>query len=555
MKTLAGFPKRPSPSRGRLPHPRSTTPAGLRLLAILMLIGSLASAIVSAPAAPARAGSQDCSDGQVWDDTQQQCVDPTPDGSNPDQAQPADSTGGGDIPTMTETPTPTAATTTATTTTSGSLVVSTFACPAGYIPDAPGANPITDCTTPLDGVQLTWRGADGTPVLQSTAGGTTTFTALAAGAFTLEGAASAGSSFVGWQCQGTMSQLIAGQGGSIAGQIGDGEQMTCSFALLVPPSAAGTPTTRASLAGPAGSPVTSLVGPGTGPGSIRIVMDMCLPGFDPAAPGADAGKSCGDQYRFVAYPIAFTAIATSSDVSTPGTQDTFLGWVTFDNLQPDTYRVQAPIPAGISSFIDRYSTCGEVVSLSGGLVAFTMKIGAGGFVSCTLAAVRDPAAPTPTRAPSTDSSSLSFTAARCPAGFDASAAGTAGTAGSFAACVAGPTGIQFNLSGPAGSANPVAVAATDSLSIRAVPGTYQLSFTLPDGIASIAAGRCTPYDLHEQQWVDDIVLAPTISGREVTASLDVPGAMIVACTIYAVPTGPSPTPTTSPTLTPSITPT
>ncbi|MGC4106821.1 MAG: hypothetical protein QM753_10785 [Thermomicrobiales bacterium] len=527
-----------------------------RVLAVIALTGSFMNALVVLPFAPVAASGQDCSNGQVWDDTQQMCVDPTSEGGDQGQGQPVEGDTSGDQPTATETPT-----VTPTATVSGStLVVSVFTCPTGYDGTAPNAIPANDCLTPADGVSLAFRAGDQPPVQQPVSGGTTTFVNPMPGPFTLDATMPMGSTAIAWTCQGALSQPTTGTGTSIAGQIVDGDQLTCSIFLVVAPTTVtptvtitATATTAPGFASTAGSPAPSLNGPtlnGPGKGAIRITLSMCPIGFDPA-PGEDVSNVCQKTYLFTGYPITFTAINTDSDVSTTGENNTFLGWVSFDDLEPGPYQVQAPIAAGLARFIDKYGTCGEPISLSGGTVAFTMNVVGGSYVSCDLAVVIDANVPTPTRAPNTNSSSFSLVAALCPPGFVAGST----TVDPTRACTGTQAGLRFNVSGPVGSPNPVRVGGTDTLSLSAVEGTYHVSLSIPEGIASIAGVSCGGYDVQEQHYIDDFLVTPTISGTDIAFDAKVPGAFFFTCTVYAVPNGPSPTPTATVTLTPTITPT
>ncbi|MGN6031936.1 MAG: hypothetical protein ACTHQE_09755, partial [Thermomicrobiales bacterium] len=312
-----------------------------------------------------------------------------------------------------------------------------------------------------------------------------------------------------------------------------------------------TPTVAPGLAAPIGSPAPSLAGPtlnGPGKGSIMLVLDRCPPGFDPAS-GIDSSNVCQKGYLFTAYPITFTAINTDSDASTTGVNDTFLGWVTFDDLEPGPYRIQAALPTGISTFI--FENCGDGATAANGQLSLNATVTAGANVTCYLDAVMDPNLPTPTRAPNTNDSSFSVASALCPAGFVPGTTAVDPTR----ACTGTGAGIRLNVSGPAGSANPVSAGGTDTLSVSAKPGVYHVSFSLPANIASLAGVTCGGYDVQEQHYIDDRVMTATVSGTDVAIDVDVPGAFFFNCTFFVVPTGPSPTPTPSPTLTPTITPT
>ncbi|MGC4189824.1 MAG: hypothetical protein QM589_01140 [Thermomicrobiales bacterium] len=486
----------------------------------------------------------DCLDGQVWDDTQQMCVDSTSEGSDADQPiatdTPDDESDGSSSEVGTETPT-TTPTATAPGVGTGSIIVSVFGCPPGYDPSGPAADPVNDCPTPVGGVQVSYRLADQAPVVQTAAAGSTTFMNLVAGPFSLDVTPPTGMTAVSWMCGSGSGQPLTGTGARLSAQLGDGGEMFCAFFVSGKRVATGSPVPN--FAAASGSPAPSLTGPGNG--SIRITLSMCPPGFDLAG-DVKPGDACGVDYRLVTYPLTFTAIGKSSDASTPGVVNTFLDWITFDGLEPDTYRVQAPLPAGISAIVDKYGTCGDMVS-TGGLVAFDMKIDPGGFVSCYLAAVPDPAAPTPTRAPNTNDSSLSFDVAVCPPGYTFANPGVAPKKD----CVSGKPGVALGITGPTGAV----ASGTDSVSTGRQPGAYHVTMQLPEGIVSIAASICTVYDLVEQQWVDDVSPVIAGSGTGFSTDIDLPGAMIWSCTVFVVPAGPSPTPSPTMTLTPTVTPT
>jgi len=554
---------------------QGTGEAGFRLVATIALIASLAGSILAVPASPVLASGTDCADGQVWDDAQQMCVDPTPEGADQgqdqdqsqDQDQPVVVDGdGGDVtvtptagPTETPTITPTA------TAAGGTIVVSAFTCPDGYTLSAPTANPATDCVVPAGGAawMATLHLGNQPPMQQPLTGaGTTTFPVQGAGAFSLDIAAPSAPTDAAWTCQGASGQPTTGTGATISAQVSEGEQVTCRVFLVVPSMAGSptatvttttttTPTVAPGLAAPSGSPAPSLNGPtlnGPGKGSIMLVLDRCPPGFDPAS-GVDSSNVCQKGYLFTAYPITFTATNTDSDASTTGVNDTFLGWVTFDDLEPGPYRIQAALPTGISTFI--FENCGDGATAANGQLSLSATVTAGANVTCYLDAVMDPNLPTPTRAPNTNDSSFSVASALCPAGFVPGTTAVDPTR----ACTGTGAGIRLNVSGPAGSANPVSAGGTDTLSVSAKPGIYHVSFSLPANIASLAGVSCGGYDIQEQHYIDDRVMTATVSGTDISIDVDVPGAFFFNCTFFVVPTGPSPTPSPSPTLTPTITPT
>jgi len=560
------------PSR---PFAGAPLPVVWRLTAVAALIASLAGAILTAPVV---ASGGTCAEGQVWDDAQQLCVDPTPAGSgdqNQDQGQDQPVVVDGDgttsddtaLPTETApeapTPTPTATTTTTTTASAsgGTLTVSAFTCPQGYALSAPTANPAVECAAPATGLQGTLRAGNQPPVQQPLTGATT-FAVPAAGPLTVDlvSTAPVGATDAAWTCQGASGQPVAGMGSTIATRIADGEQVSCQVFIVAPAAgsltttatttATTTPTVAPGVAA-SGSPAPSFSGPalnGPGLGSIMLVLSMCPIGFDPTS-GVDPSNVCQKDYLFAAYPITFTAINTDSDTSTTGVNDTFLGWVTFDGLQPGPYRVQAALPAGISTIV--FENCADGATAGNGQMTLSATVTAGANVTCYIDAVLDPNLPTPTRAPNTNPSSFSVVSARCPAGF---VAGTTAIDPNRV-CTGTGAGVRFNVSGPAGSANPVGVAGTDSLSVSATPGVYHVSFTLPADIASLAGVSCGGYDIQEQHSIDDRTMTATVSGTDVSIDVDVPGAFFFTCTFFVVPSGPSPTPTPSPTLTPTITPT
>lgn len=592
---------------------------------------------------------QECTNGQVWDATQQMCADPTP--SNGDQGQNAGAMG------------------------TASMAVSVVQCPTGYAFDG-STNPASDCMQPLDGVPVSWASQGQQPLQQSTSGGGITFTNLAAGPFTLAASVPNGVN-AAWSCQSIMGQPISGQGASIAAEIADGEQASCTFFVssagisivvhtfacpvgydangananpvtdcatsqdgvqftvsgqstgfssqsktgdsvpgtvtfgslqpdtytitqasspsvasafvsqcvqstitnpsiphyptvtngaiqyqfdqndlmlecswYIVPATSGTPASGVqptSTATPSANR-EGIVGDGADRGSIRIVTSMCPVGFDPTtAQGADLSRVCTDQYRFAQYPITYTAFGTTHDTAVVGTLDTFFGWVEWDNnLGPDTYRVEAALPAGVSTVL--FESCGEGGTVADGKVTFLAPVTAGGLFACSLALVRDPNAPTPTRAPNTDKSQLSVGTAVCPAGFVA----TDPAANLKKQCVGGPAGIRYGVMGaPGGPAIP-GVGGTDTVSLSPIdPGIYRISASLPTGIASAAAMLCQVFDIPQSQWVDDVLPPLTVSGTDISTDVTIPGAMIWICTLFVVPTGPSPTP--SPTITPTAT--
>jgi hypothetical protein len=256
----------------------------------------------------------------------------------------------------------------------------------------------------------------------------------------------------------------------------------------------------------------------------------------------DLSTVCNKDYSFIKYPITFTAFGTAADTAVVGVSDSFFGWVKFDdNLGPDTYRVEAKLPAGISTVLFEY--CGDGGTVVDGTLTFMAPVTAGSNFACGLDAVLDANAPTPTRAPNTNDSNLSIASAVCPAGFVPGAT----EIDPNRVCTGTQAGIPYSVSGPAS----LGVAGVDTLSLRATPGVYHVSFTMPEGIASVAGARCAVYDILETHWVDDAVLAPVTTGREVAFDVDVPGAMIWSCAVFVVPTGPSPT--TTPTATPTLT--
>ncbi|MGC4189811.1 MAG: hypothetical protein QM589_01075 [Thermomicrobiales bacterium] len=383
--------------------------------------------------------SSECGDGQVWDDTQQTCVDSPPDGSDQD----------GTTPTPSPTPTATGAGT-------GTLVVAVESCPPGYDLTDPNANPAADCTVPQDGVPVTYRGQGQPPVQQATAGGTTTFQNLAPSSFTVDAAAPAGTTASAWTCQNGTNPPVSGTDGSITGQIEPGEQWTCAFFLTGQPAGAGA-------AAATGTPAQGFAEPTEDTASILIGISLCPLGFEPPpGPGTFFSGNCRVNYDFRRYPISFTAFGTTNNSVVKGTNDTVFGGVDWNNnLTPDTYRIEAAFPSGISAILS--IDCNDGFTSTNGTVTFLVPVGAKGTSRCSLALVRDPNVPTPTRIPRPGNSQLGVTSALCPAGF-ALAPGTVPSFASFAGCSGAKAGIQYSLSGPG-------VSATTGLDSLRVPNT------------------------------------------------------------------------------------
>ena len=249
------------------------------MLAALMMIGSLASSLALAPAAPVLASEQDCANGQVWDDTQQMCVDPTPDGGG----QTTDAT---ETPmeeaTLTPTPGP------------GTLSVYKYTCPAGYNLNSQSANPAGDCTTPTDGVQMTYTGQDQSNQTQTTAnGGVATFANLTPGTFTLSETPPTGTSATAWICESAMQAPSSGTGTAINGQIAGDEQLSCRFYNV----------------------------PGNGL-TIIVHKYQCPAGYDVSGQDADPRTDCtaqqnGVQFNVVGSTTGYTSQSNTGD-SVPG---------------------------------------------------------------------------------------------------------------------------------------------------------------------------------------------------------------------------------------------
>ena len=493
------------------------------MLAALMMIGSLASSLALAPAAPVLASEQDCANGQVWDDTQQMCVDPTPDGGG----QTTDAT---ETPmeeaTLTPTPGP------------GTLSVYKYTCPAGYNLNSQSANPAGDCTTPTDGVQMTYTGQDQSNQTQTTAnGGVATFTNLTPGTFTLSETPPTGTSATVWICESAMQAPSSGTGTTINGQIAGDEQLSCRFYNV----------------------------PGNGL-TIIVHKYQCPAGYDVSGQDADPRTDCTAQQNGVQFNVVGS---TTGYTSQSNTGDSVPGAVTFGGLQPDTYTITETPPAGTASAfvtactlstandpdVPIYPTVSNWAiqqQFDGTASAFecdwyNVPSAAGSpTVTPTLSGAEEPSM-TPTATTANGGITIIIHKIQCPDGYDASGQ----DADPQTDCTTPQDGVQFNLAGQTtgytsqtntGDSIPGAVTFGGL-----EPDTYTITETPPMGTTSAFITSCVQTTTSGQE----IPHYPTVANWATQYQFDENDVQF-ECWWYNVPSNDG-SPTMTPTM--SVTPT
>lgn len=281
-----------------------------RVLAAMVMIGSLISTIALAPAAPVTAAPPACENGQVWDDSQQMCVDPTPEGGDQQMATDTPADMPTDVPTETPSDMPTE------TTTPGTISVYKYTCPQMYDFNQAGANPASDCTIPTDGVMISLVPSDQQQQDQQTSGGVATFANVATGQFSLTETAPSDTAQAAWSCESAMQAPTSGFGSQIQGQVASGEQLSCRFYNV--------------------------------PNGITIQVNkfMCPEGYDPSAQNANPSQDCTQPQNGVQFNVSGSTTGYSSQSNTG---DSIPGAVTFGGLQPDIYTITETLPQGFDS--------------------------------------------------------------------------------------------------------------------------------------------------------------------------------------------------------------
>lgn len=521
-----------------------------RLLATILMLGSLVSSIALAPGAPALASGQDCQNGQVWDETQQMCVDPTPEGG--DSSMPTETFVPAEEPTATETPTvePTATTTTTptpTATVEGSgltIIVHKFQCPEGYDPSGQNANPSTDCATPEQGVQFNVAGSSTGYASQSSTGdsipGAVTFGGLQPDTYTITETPPPGtmSAFVTSCTLSTTNDpdvpVYPGIGNwSIQQQFDATATRFECFWYNIP--AAGTATTTATV-----TPTPTATMPGSGI-TILVHKFVCPAGYDANGQDADLETDCatpqdGVQFNLLGQTTGYTSQTNTGD-SIPGT-------VMFGGLEPDTYTITETPPAGTTAaYVSRCvqtTTAGQEIPHYPTVTAWAIQYqvdendvqlecwwynvpSGGGSPTMTVT-------PTPT-ATSTAPSTLLIYKWLCPAGYDPAAMG----ANPSTDCATPQDGVQFNITG---TTNGYTSQTNTGDSIPGAvmfggiePDTYHVVETFPPDIELAFVTQCA---VTGEGDVTLPAIYPVVSATGET-DIVVPGGVQIACSWYNVP--------------------
>ncbi|MGC4189825.1 MAG: SpaA isopeptide-forming pilin-related protein [Thermomicrobiales bacterium] len=515
---------------GPIPRPRRrgrTLADCWRVFAAMVMIGSLASSIAFAPAAPALAAGQDCENGQVWDDSQQMCVDPTPDGGDqqmdatetPETVEPAD------VPTETPTVTPTPG--------PGTLSVYKYTCPAGYDFNQSGSNPASDCTTPTDGVSMTYNSQAQPNQQQTTAnGGVATFSNLTPDSFTLSEATPDGTAATSWMCESAMQNPSYGTGTSLSGQIAGDEQLSCRFY---------------------NAPASTSTG-------LTIIVHKfeCPAGYDASGQDANPESDCATQEQGVQFNISGSSTGYTSQSNTG---DSVPGAVTFGGLEPDTYTITETLPAGTASAFVTYCTLSTssnpnvpiYPTVTNGSIQEQFDDTATGFECYWYNVPSDTTVtPTATGTMSSDGITILVHKFQCPAGYDPSGQ----NANPETDCATPQDGVQFNI------VNGDNTYKSQSNTGDSIPGsvmfgglepdTYTIGETPPAGTASAFVTQCVQTTTSGQS----IPHYPTVEKVKTTLGIAYQfdqNDVQLECWWYNIPSDTTPTMTTTVTPTPTAT--
>ncbi|MGC4106820.1 MAG: hypothetical protein QM753_10780 [Thermomicrobiales bacterium] len=487
------------------------------MLAAIMMMGSLVSSIAFAPAAPALASGQDCQNGQVWDDSQQMCVDPTPEG--------------GDQMDATETPMPTETPTVTPTPGPASLNAYAVACPAGYDFNGQGANPANDCTTPLNGVQMAYT-AQGQPGQQqsTSGGGVAAFSNLTPGSFTLAETAPSGTKATSWMCQSQMQGPTNGSGTNLSGQISGDESLNCVFYNI---PADTTPTTTVTV-----TPTGTAEGSDNGL-TIIIHKFECPAGYDVSGQDANPQTDCPTQEQGVQFNISGSSTGYTSQSDTG---DSVPGAVTFGGLEPDTYTITETPPMGTTSaFVTQCvqtTTSNQSIphypTVTNWSIQYQFDQNDVQLECYWYNVPSDEWTATPTMTPtatSTAPATLLIYKWLCPAGYDPNGSG----ANPSSDCATPQDGVQFNITG---NTNGYTSQTNTGDSIPGAvmfgsiePDTYHVVETLPAGTASAFITDC------QVTGEGDVTLpsiSPVVSATGET-DIELSGGVTVACSWYNIP--------------------
>ncbi|MGB3327859.1 MAG: prealbumin-like fold domain-containing protein, partial [Thermomicrobiales bacterium] len=486
-----------------------------RVLAAMVMIGSLISTIALAPAAPVTAAPPACENGQVWDDSQQMCVDPTPEGGDQQMATDTPADMPTDVPTETpadmptETPTP------------GTISVYKYTCPQMYDFGQAGANPASDCTIPTDGVMMTLVPSDQQQQDQQTSGGVATFANVATGQFSLTETAPGNTASAAWSCESAMQAPTSGSGSQILGQVASGEQLSCRFYNV--------------------------------PNGITIQVNkfLCPDGYDVSGPNANPQADCTQAQNGVQFNVSGSTTGYSSQSNTG---DSIPGAVTFGGLQPDTYTVTETLPAGIASaFVTQCvqtTLAGQQIphypTVTNGAIQYQFdnndlsltcdwyNVPSGGSPTATPTSSGSPTVtPTPT-ATSTEPSTLYIYKFLCPEGYNPGAMG----ANPATDCATPQNGVQFNITGKTngytsqsntGDSIPGAV-----MFGGIAPDTYHVKETFPPNTDFAFITECkveAPVILSK---FAPLPINPVVNTTGET-DIVVPGGVTITCSWYNVP--------------------